>query len=90
MQRLNLKSIRYDHLGRSVLVDARNATVEITHEAIEALANRNLDADAAILQVAQERKRITKLAEILPADDGRIRITQGAMETGGLYDEASL
>ncbi len=48
MQRLDLKSLRYDKLGRSVLIDGRKVTVEISHEALEALFNRELTADEAV------------------------------------------
>jgi len=62
MQRLDLKSLRYDRLGRSVLIDGRKVVVEVSHEALEALSNRELTADEAIIKVAEEQKRLTKLA----------------------------
>lgn len=85
MQRLDLKTLRYDKLGRSVLIDGRKVVVEISHEALEALFNRELTADEAVLKVAEEQKRLTKLAEWLPADDGKIHITTNMLMNDGVF-----
>ena len=37
VQRLDLRSVRYDRLSGSVLFDARNCVVEVSLEALEAL-----------------------------------------------------
>lgn len=85
MQRLDLKSLRYDKLGRSVLIDGRKVTVEVSHEALEALANCELSPDEAIVKVAEEQKRLTKLAEWVPADDGKIHITTNMLMNDGVF-----
>ncbi|MEM7068334.1 MAG: hypothetical protein AAF478_05565 [Pseudomonadota bacterium] len=86
MQRLDLKSLRYDKLGRSVLIDGRAVVLEISHEALEALTNRPLSEDEAIQKVAEEQKRLTRLAEWLPADDGKINITTNMLMNDGVFD----
>ena len=86
MQRLDLKSLRYDKLGRSVLVDGRRIVVEISHEALEALANRELSEEEAVIKVAEEQKRFTRLAEWLPADDGKILITTNMLMNDGMFE----
>jgi len=85
MQRLDLKSLRYDKLGRSVLIDGRKVVVEISHEALEALSNRELTADEAVIKVAEEQKRLTRLAEWVPADDGKIHITTNMLMNDGVF-----
>ena len=55
MQRLDLKSLRYDRFGKSVLIDGRNVVIEIAHEALEALTNVPLSEEAAIRKVAEEQ-----------------------------------
>ncbi len=85
-QRLDLKSIRYDALGRSVLIDGRKVTLEVSHEALEALCNRQLSTEEAVLKVAEETKRLTRLAEWVPADDGKIHITTGILMNDGVFE----
>ncbi|MBO6815274.1 MAG: hypothetical protein JJ891_10455 [Rhizobiaceae bacterium] len=85
MQRLDLKTLRYDSLGRSVLIDGRAVTVEISHEALETLANRPLSRDEAMFKVAEERLRLTRLAQWIPADDGKIHITTNMLMNNGLF-----
>ena len=85
MQRLDLKSLRYDKLGRSVLIDGRKVVIEISHEALEALSNRELTADEAVIKVAEEQKRLTRLAEWVPADDGKIHITTNMLMNDGVF-----
>ena len=86
MQRLDLKSIRYDKLGRAVRINGRKVILEISHEALETLSNRNLSADEAVLKVAEEVKRLTRLAEWIPADDGKIHITTNMLMNDGVFD----
>ena len=86
MQRLDLKTLRYDQYGKSVLIDGRKVVLEISHEALEALSNRPLTADEAIIKVAEEQRRMTRLAEWLPADDGKIHITTAMLLNDGKYE----
>lgn len=84
MQRLDLRTLRYDKLGRSVLIDGRAVVVEISHEALETLSNKKLSSSEAIAHVASETKRLTRLAEWLPADDGKIVITTHMLMNDGV------
>lgn len=86
MQRLDLKTLRYDKLGKSVLIDGRKVVLEISHEALEALTNRPLSEEEAIRKVAEEQKRLTRLAEWLPADDGKINITTNLLMSNGRFE----
>lgn len=86
MQRLDVKSLRYDRLGKSVLIDGRKVVVEISHEALEALTNRQLSEDEAVRKVADEQKRLTRLAEWVPADDGKIHITTNMLMNDGKFE----
>lgn len=86
MQRLDLKSLRYDKLGRSVLIDGRKVVLEISHEALEALSNRDLDEQQALLKAAEEQKRLTRLAEWIPPDDGKIQITTNMLMNDGIFE----
>lgn len=85
MQRLDPKTLRYDRLGKSVLIDGRSVVLEIAHEALEALSNRPLSEEEAIRKVAEEQKRLTRLADWLPADDGKIHITAALLLSDGQY-----
>ena len=89
MQRLDLKTLRYDRLGKSVLIDGRKVVLEISHEALEALTNRTLTEDEAIRKVADEQKRLTRLAEWLPADDGKINITTTMLMNDGRFENGA-
>jgi len=90
MQRLDLKTLRYDKLGKSVLIDGRKVTVEVSHEALEALSDCELTDDEAMIKVAEEQKRLTKLAEWVPADDGKIHITTNMLMNDGRFDLGEL
>jgi len=87
IQRLNLKSVRYDKLGRAVLIDGRGIVLEISQEALEAFANRPLSEDEAMHKVIEETKRLTRLAERVPADDGKIHITTNILLNNGIFGE---
>ena len=87
MQRLDIKSVRYSKFGRSVLVNGRGVTLEISQEALEALYNRKLSGEEAVLKVVEETKRFTMLAERVPADDGKIQITTNILMNDGIFNE---
>ncbi len=89
IQRLDAKSVRYDRLGQSVLIDGRGITLEISHEALEELANRTLTQSEAIVAVVEETKRFTRLAERLPADDGKIHVTTNMLLNDGVFDQVN-
>ena len=86
MQRLDLKSLRYDKLDKAVLIDGRKVTLSVSHEALAALSNRELDEKQALLKVAEEQKRLTRLAEWIPADDGKIHITTNMLMNNGIFE----
>lgn len=85
VQRLDLRSVRYDRLSGSVLFDARNCVVEVSLEALEALYKRKFDPEEAIVFAVREAKRLTVLAGRIPADDGKIHITTNMLLNDGLF-----
>jgi len=87
MQRLDIKSVRYSKFGRSVLINGRGVTLEISQEALETLYNRRLSSEEAVLKVIEETKRFTQLAERVPADDGKIQITTNILMNDGIFNE---
>lgn len=89
MQRLDLKTLRYDAFGRSVLIDGRGAVVEVPHEALETYCDRKMDREEAMREVAEQIKRLTQLAGRVPADDGKIVLTTGILQNDGVFDRKS-
>ena len=87
LQRLDLRTARYDRLAGSVLIDARKCVVEISHEALETLAKRSLQPEEAVLKAAEEGKRFARLATRLPADDGKIIVTKAIVLNDGQFGE---
>ena len=87
VQRLDLRTVRYDRLAGSVLIDARNCVVEISREALEALNRQQLEPEEAVAKAVEAAKRLTALATRLPPDDGKIVITRSILMGEGLYEE---
>ena len=87
LERLNFKTIRFDSLADSVLIDGKKATVEISREAFEALYRRSLTGDEVIVKAIEEAKRLNHLVNIIPADDGKINITAALMLGEGQFSE---
>jgi len=85
IQRLDIKTVRYDKLSDTVLLDGRKIVLAVTRDALEALYGRELDPDEAILRAVDEAKRLTRLAEILPADDGRVLVTRDRLLNNGKF-----
>ncbi|WP_075996358.1 hypothetical protein [Salaquimonas pukyongi] len=91
VQRLNIKSARYDRLSECVLMDGRNLTVAVTKDGLEALYDVALEPDEAVIKAIEETRRLTRLAEIVPADDGRVLITRKHIMSDGRYlDDAPI
>lgn len=86
MQRLDLKTVRYDKYSQCVLFDGRKLTLAVTHDAIEALYNRELSPEEATLKAVDEVMKLTRLAEIVPADDGLVTITKMRLLNDGDID----
>jgi len=84
-QRLDIKTVRYDKLSDEVLFDGRKIVLAVTRDALETLYNRELNPDEAILRAVDEAKRLTRLAEIVPADDGRVLITRDRLINNGQH-----
>ena len=80
LERLDLRSARFDRLSGSVLINGRENVVEISIDALERLCHRSVASEEAVLVAVSEAKRITVLASRLPADDGKINITAGFVE----------
>jgi hypothetical protein len=87
LQRLDIRTARFDRLSGSVLIDARNCVVEISLEALETLQGRALSPDEAVRKVIAEVKLFTRLATSLPADDGKIHITTALLMSDGMYSQ---
>ncbi|MEM7464256.1 MAG: hypothetical protein AAF362_16410 [Pseudomonadota bacterium] len=85
IERLDLRTVRYDQFSGSVQIDARKSVVEISLEALELLNNRSLTPEEAVVKAVAEAKLFTRLASRLPADDGKIHITARIVENDGLY-----
>lgn len=85
LQRFDIKSVRYDRLSESVLFNGRNCVVEITHGALECIAKRSMAPEEAVGAAVGEVKRLTRLASMLPADDGKIHITANIVMTNGVF-----
>lgn len=86
MQRLDLKTVRYDKYTKCVLLDGRKITLAVTHEALEAIGNKELDDKSAMRLAIDEVKTLTRLAEIVPADDGLVTITKNRLLNDGVFD----
>ena len=87
IQRLDLKTVRYDRFSRGVVFDARGCTVEVSQEALEAQFRRGLDPEEAVAGAVEIAGQLTALATRLPPDDGRIHITRSVLMGDGLYGE---
>ena len=87
VQRLELKTARYDRLSRSVLIDGRSVVIEVSHEALEAMARRELAPEEAVNRAVSEARRLTMLAMRVPADDGKVHITKSLVLNDGRPDE---
>ncbi len=85
VQRLDIKTVRYDKLSDEVLFDGRRIILAVTRDALEALYNREFTPEEAILRAVDEQKRLTRLAEIVPADDGRVLITKDRILNDGQH-----
>jgi hypothetical protein len=87
MQRLDLKSARYDRLSDSVLINGRGCVIEISHEAVELAAHRPMEPEEAVRTVVEEARMFAFLASRLPADDGKIHITAKMLVNDGMFGE---
>ncbi|MGI9400722.1 MAG: hypothetical protein ACR2O0_05670 [Rhizobiaceae bacterium] len=87
IERLDLRTARFDRFSGSVQIDARNSVVEISIEALEWLGNRSLTPEEAVVKAVEEAKLLTVLATRLPADDGKIHITANIIANGGAIAE---
>ena len=86
-QRLDIRTVRYDKLSDEILMDGRKIVLAVTKDALEALYSRALAPEEAILRAVEEQKRLTRLAEIIPADDGRVVITKDRLLNDGQFIE---
>lgn len=90
MQRLDLKTVRYERMTDAVLLDGRKIVLAVTRDALEALFNIELSPEEAMLRAVDEVKRLTMLADVIPADDGRITVTKDMLLNDGVFDTTSL
>ncbi len=87
LERLDFKTVRFDKLADTVLIDGKKAIVEISRQALEALYKREFSEEEVIIKAVEEAKRLNHLANIIPADDGKIHITTALMLSDGQYSE---
>lgn len=86
MQRLDLKTVRFEKLSDAVLFDGRKIVLAVTRDALEALYSVELSPEEAMLRAVDEVKRLTMLADVIPADDGRITVTKSMLLNDGIHD----
>jgi hypothetical protein len=86
-ERLDFRSARYDRLARSVMIEGRGVQVEVSLEALEALARKPLSPQDAVNRAVAEGKRLTALLKRLPPDDGKVTITTAILLNDGLFGE---
>jgi hypothetical protein len=87
LERLDFKTVRFDKLADSVLIDGKKATVEISREAFEVLYKRNFTSEEVLIKAVEESKRLNHLANTIPADDGKIHITAALMLQDGQFSQ---
>lgn len=87
LERLDFKTARYDKLADAILIDGKKSVVEISHEALEALFRCKLTGEEAVLRAEHEAKRLNRLVNIIPPDDGKIHITTDLMLGEGQFSE---
>lgn len=87
MNRLDLKSVRFDRLNDSVFFNAKKGCVEISREALQSLARKELDEERAIYFAVAQAKRLNRLINIVPADDGKINITKNLLLNDGQFGQ---
>ncbi|MCP4184487.1 MAG: hypothetical protein GY761_14430, partial [Hyphomicrobiales bacterium] len=75
LERLDFKSARFDKLADTILINGKRVIVEISRDAFEALYRRDFTGDEVIIKAIEESKRLNHLANVIPADDGKIHIT---------------
>ncbi|MFK7902320.1 MAG: hypothetical protein AB8B49_05700 [Nitratireductor sp.] len=84
-QRLDIKTVRFEPMTDSVLFDGRKIVLAVTKDALEALFNIELSPQEAVYKAIEEEKRLTKLADIIPADDGRVTVTKNMLLNEGQF-----
>lgn len=85
LQRLDLKTVRYDRLSECVEFQGRGITLGVTLDALAANANRDLTPEEAVREAVDIERRLARLAEILPADDGRVVVTKDRLLNDGKF-----
>ena len=87
LERLDFKTARYDKLAHTIVINGKKSVVEIAHEALEALFRCELSGQEAVIRAEDEAKRLNRLANIIPADDGKIHITRDLLMGEGQFSE---
>ncbi len=85
LQRLDLRSARFDRLSECVEFKGRGITLAVTLDTLEASANRELTPEEAVLEAVDIERRLARLGEILPADDGRVLVTRERLLNDGRF-----
>ena len=90
LERLDFKTIRFDTLADTILIDGKKNVVEISREAFEVLYRREFSGEEVVLKAVEEAKRLNHLANVIPADDGKIHITAALMMSDGQFNQISV
>ena len=90
LERLDFKTVRFDNLADAVLIDGRKSTVEISRDAFQALYKREFTGPEVLIKAVEEAKRLNYLANMIPADDGKIHITAALMLGEGQFSQLHL
>ncbi len=90
IERLDFKTTRFDPVADSILIEGRQSVVEISRDAFEALFKREFTADELVLKAVEEAKRLNHLANVIPADDGKINITAALLIGDGQFNELQM
>ncbi|MCP4072221.1 MAG: hypothetical protein GY742_10850 [Hyphomicrobiales bacterium] len=87
LERLDFKTVRFDKLADTILVNGKKIVVEISRDALEALYRREFTGEEAVIKAVEESKRLNHLANMIPADDGKIHITAALMLGNGQFSQ---
>ena len=86
IQRLDIRTARYDRLSEAVLMDGRGIVLAVTLDALENLHDCRFEPEEAVIKAIEDVRRLTVLAGKVPADDGRVLITRAMLLNDGQFE----
>lgn len=75
MERLDFRTAKLDRTADSLRVKGKKVEVEIAREVLETAAKKPLDELGMTNTAIIHAKTFNRLANVIPADDGKINIT---------------